>query len=106
MIPEKPATDLPLYLCIPLFLDTAMVTPSLRPEIIDEAKKDAGAFFREFQHAVTNDQADLDWVAEAWADIRHDFDLDRDEADRLWPAYWKAFSEETLRLASIRVVGE
>jgi hypothetical protein len=74
--------------------------------VIDEAKKDAAAFFREFQHAAGADQHELDWVTEAWADIREDFDLEAEEADGLWPVYWEAFLAETVRLASMRTVGE
>jgi hypothetical protein len=83
-----------------------MVALSFRTTVIDEAKKDAATFFREFQHAVGTDQTELDWVTEAWADIRVDFDLKAEEADALWPVYWKAFAAETARLAAIRVVEE
>jgi hypothetical protein len=79
-------------------------TKNLRAKILDEATRDAVAYYGEFRCAAGADG--LDWVNEAWADLRRDFKLSADQADSLWPAYWKAFFDETVRLASIRVVGE
>jgi Sec-independent protein translocase protein TatA len=83
-----------------------MVATSFRATVVNEAARDATAFFREFQRAIGTDQEELDWVTEAWADIRRDFKLSAERADQLWAEYWKAFSEETVRLAAMRVVGE
>ena len=47
-----------------------MVAVSLRSKIIDEARRDAKAFFWEFHHAIGPDGTELAWVTEAWADIR------------------------------------
>jgi hypothetical protein len=77
-----------------------MVALGLRAKVVDEARRDAAAFFREFQHAVGPDRVDLDWVAQAWTDIVNDFHVKRSVAPRLWEAYWTTFSEETARLAS------
>jgi hypothetical protein len=82
-----------------------MVTQSLRAKVMDSAQRDAAAFFREFQRAVGLEQRETDWVAAAWADLTHDLDLRPDDASRLWSVYWTAFSEETVRLASLRFVG-
>jgi hypothetical protein len=81
-----------------------MDTKNLSARIVDEASRDAVAYYKEFRCAVGPDR--LDWVTEAWADLRRDFKLSADQADRLWPAYWQAFSGETVRIASISVVGE
>jgi hypothetical protein len=83
-----------------------MVANSLRTKILDEAPRDAATFFREFQCSIGPDNAQLAWLAEAWDDIRSDFDLSADEAYRLFPDYWKAFRGETERLAVIRLLGE
>jgi len=72
--------------------------------VVSEASRDATAYYREFRGAAGPEGTD--WVAEAWADLRRHLKLDADSADQLWPVYWKAFSEETVRLASIREVGE
>jgi DNA-binding transcriptional ArsR family regulator len=40
----------------------------------------------------------MDWVSEAWTDLRHHLKLSSDEADRLWPVYWRDFSQEMVRL--------
>jgi hypothetical protein len=45
-------------------------------------------------------------VIEAWAGISSDFGLSTEEADRLWPDYWAAFSEEMETLGSKRLPDE
>jgi len=76
----------------------AMRRTIFRARVIREAHRDAAAFFRECRCAVG--PAGMHWVTEAWADVRSDFKLPPEKADRLWPVYWKAFDEETVRLAS------
>jgi hypothetical protein len=83
-----------------------MVAQSIRANVVDAAHRDAAEFFREFHRAVGLEQRELDWVAEAWADLTHDLDLRPDDAGRLWSSYWTEFSEETVKLASLRMVGE
>jgi hypothetical protein len=72
---------------------------NVRARVIREARRDAAAYSREFRR--TAGPKETDWVTEAWADLRNEFKLQRTDADRLWPAYSKAFSEEMVRLAAI-----
>lgn len=52
------------------------------------AEKDAEAYVAEHGRGY---QSSCDWDAEAWAQCRHDLDLDGDYADSLWPYYLDAF---------------
>jgi hypothetical protein len=79
-----------------------VVARNLRAEIIAEGRRDAKAFFGEESRALGPDETELDWVKEAWADIRRDFKLGAGEAKRLWPVYWKALQEATVKLAAPR----
>jgi hypothetical protein len=75
-----------------------MIAKSLRAKVVDDARRDAAAYYREFRSAVGAEATG--WVTEAWADLRRDLKLPPETADQLWPAYWEAFSKETARLAS------
>jgi hypothetical protein len=70
----------------------------LRARVIREARLDAAAFFPEFRRPFVLE--DILWGAEAWADLRRDYKLAPEKADRAWPASWEAFDEEMARLAS------
>jgi hypothetical protein len=63
--------------------------------MIHEASWDAAASFREFRSGIG--AAGLDWVTEAWADIRRDFNLAADQAD----GHWTALSEAKVGLATM-----
>jgi hypothetical protein len=71
---------------------------SLRAKVAHEARRDAAWYFRDFQGPVAT--KDDQWVTEAWADLMSDFKLAPEEAEKLWPVYWKLFSQETVRRAS------
>ncbi|HEV3121547.1 MAG TPA: hypothetical protein VGY53_06575 [Isosphaeraceae bacterium] len=73
---------------------------TLRSKVVGEARLDAAAYYREFRAAAGPEGTG--WVEEAWADLRRFLKLDADVADRLWPVYWKAFREETVKLAASR----
>jgi hypothetical protein len=75
-----------------------MIAKSQRAKVVDEARRDAAAYYRESRSAVGAEPTD--WVKEAWDDVRRDFKLPPETADELWRAYWQAFSKETARLAS------
>jgi len=75
-----------------------MIPQSLRAKVVDEARRDAAAYFREFRGPVGPDTTN--WVAEAWANLRRDFKLAPGVAKKLWPSYWEAFAQETARLTS------
>jgi hypothetical protein len=75
-----------------------MIAESLHAKVVDEARRDAAAYFREFRATVG--PKGMNWVAEAWDDIKCDFELAPDVAEEFWPVYWEAFSQETERLAS------
>jgi hypothetical protein len=75
-----------------------MTPQDLRAKVVEEARHDAVTYFHEFRgpFAIKDSQ----WVAEAWTDLRHDLTLAPNVADELWPAYWEAFRDETVRLAA------
>jgi hypothetical protein len=75
-----------------------MIAKSLRAKVVDEARRDAAAYYGEFRSAVSVEPTD--WVTEAWAALRRDFKVPPETEDQLWRDYWQAFSEETARLAS------
>jgi hypothetical protein len=75
-----------------------MIAKSLRAKVVDEARRDAAAYYKEFRSAVGPEATD--WVTEAWADLRCDLKMPPETADQLWPEYWQAFCKETARLAS------
>jgi hypothetical protein len=75
-----------------------MIAKSLRAKVVDEARRDAAANYKEFRSALGAEPTD--WVTEAWDDLRRDFKLPPETEDELWPAYWQAFSKEAARLAS------
>jgi hypothetical protein len=75
-----------------------MIAKSLHAKVVDEARRDAAAYYKEFRSAAGAEPPD--WVTEAWADLRRDLKLPPEAADQLWRAYWQAFSKETARLAS------
>jgi hypothetical protein len=81
-----------------------MSPKSLRAKVVAEARRDAVAYCREFQKPVGPEGTD--WVTEAWADLRQFLKLKADQADRLWPMYWKTLSEETARIARVTGLGE
>jgi hypothetical protein len=69
---------------------------NVRARVIREARRDAAAYFREFQAPVGASAPG--WVTEAWSDLRRDFKLSAEVAESLWPLYWDAFSQEAARL--------
>jgi hypothetical protein len=75
---------------------------TLRGKVLNDARLDAAAYFREFRAAAGLDGTG--WVEEAWADLRRFLKLDPETADHLWPVYWEAFRAETERLAATRKV--
>jgi hypothetical protein len=77
-----------------------MSAKALRARVVAQARRDAVAYVREFRRGFGFDQSGLDWVRDAWADLKQDFKLDADNADALWPPYWEAFYWETLRLST------
>jgi len=72
--------------------EQAMTVQRLRAMVAHEARRDAGAYFREYRGPVAT-KGDH-WVTDAWAHLRRDFHLAPDVANKLWPVYWKAFSQE------------
>jgi hypothetical protein len=70
-----------------------------RTKLLAEARLDAIAYVREFRRRVGPEGTE--WVREAWTDLRRHLRLSAEQADRFWPAYWMAFSAETVRLAAI-----
>jgi len=78
-----------------------MSAKTLRTIVADKALRDAAQYNRESHDSVA--VRGQDWVIQAWAAVRRDPGLSPDQAIKLWPVYWKAFSDETMRLASISV---
>jgi hypothetical protein len=83
----------------PPLLSLAMKRKSPRTRLLAEARLDAIAYVQEFRRRVGPEGTD--WVQEAWADLRRHLRLTAEQAARFWPAYWMAFSAETVRLAAI-----
>jgi hypothetical protein len=81
-----------------------MIAKSLHAKVVDDARRDAAAYYKEFRSAAGGEPTD--WVKEAWDDLRRDLKLPPHKVDRLWPAFWKAISEETVRLALIKGAGQ
>jgi hypothetical protein len=81
------------------FPGEAAVSPQeLRAKVVEEALRDADAYFQEFfgPFGVKDSQ----WVAAAWTDLRRDLSLVPNFADELWPEYWETFRDETVRLSA------
>jgi hypothetical protein len=60
-----------------------MIAKSLRAKVVDEVRRDAAAYYREFRSTVGAEPTD--WVKEAGADLRRDLKLPPETADQLWP---------------------
>jgi hypothetical protein len=71
---------------------------NLRAAIADEARRAAAVYYREYEDTVENEGDD--WVVEAWADLRRDFQLSAVDVIEAWPLYWGALREETKRRAA------
>jgi hypothetical protein len=71
---------------------------SLRAKVIDAARRAAAAHFSKFRGAPGAHE--INAVIMLWADARRDLKLAPDQAIQLWPVYWEAFGQETVRLAS------
>jgi hypothetical protein len=66
-------------------------------QILQEARKDAAVYYREFG-AASSPQG-LAWIKEAWADVRHDLKLSAKAAARFKHVYRNGLAEEMERLA-------
>jgi hypothetical protein len=56
-----------------------MIAKSLHAKVVDEARRDAAAYYKGFRSAAGAEPTD--WVTEAWADLRRDLKLPPESAD-------------------------
>jgi hypothetical protein len=82
----------------PTFQQVAMKTKNPHTKLLAEARLDAIAYVRVFRSCVGREGKS--WVRKAWAELTRHLQLSDEQANRLWPEYWSAFSAETDRLAS------
>ena len=61
-------------------------------QILDEARKDAVAYYGEF--GSTSRAGAIGRAVNAWAEVRSDLELSAEDAERFLIAYWEAFCEE------------